>query len=59
MFIGTVFTPWALIWGSVPIAVTLIGWFWPTREETERHNAVEVKPDEARERELELGDLMS
>jgi cytochrome c oxidase subunit I+III len=31
MFIGSIFTPWALVWGSLPIAVTLTLWFWPTR----------------------------
>jgi cytochrome c oxidase subunit I+III len=29
MLIGSIFTPWAVVWGSVPVAVTLIGWFWP------------------------------
>jgi cytochrome c oxidase subunit 1 len=29
MLIASVFSPWAVIWGSVPIAVALIGWFWP------------------------------
>ena len=29
LFVGSMFTPWALVWGSVPLAVTLIGWFWP------------------------------
>jgi hypothetical protein len=28
-FIGSIFTPWAVLWGTPPIAVTLIGWFWP------------------------------
>jgi cytochrome c oxidase subunit 1 len=28
-FIGSIFTPWAVVWGSIPVAVTLIGWFWP------------------------------
>jgi len=28
-FIGSIFTPWAVVWGSVPIAITLVGWFWP------------------------------
>jgi hypothetical protein len=23
------FTPWALVWGSIPLAVALMGWFWP------------------------------
>ncbi|MFD2347885.1 cytochrome c oxidase subunit I [Sinorhizobium terangae] len=29
MLIGSIFTPWAVVWGSIPIAVCLIGWFWP------------------------------
>jgi cytochrome c oxidase subunit 1 len=28
-FLGSIFTPWAVVWGAVPIALTLIGWFWP------------------------------
>jgi cytochrome c oxidase subunit I len=32
LFIGSIFTPWALVWGAVPIAVTLTMWFWPQRE---------------------------
>jgi cytochrome c oxidase subunit I len=27
--IGSIFTPWAVVWGAVPVGVTLIGWFWP------------------------------
>ncbi|TGV62748.1 cytochrome ubiquinol oxidase subunit I, partial [Mesorhizobium sp. M00.F.Ca.ET.149.01.1.1] len=27
--IWSIFTPWAVVWGSIPIAVALIGWFWP------------------------------
>jgi cytochrome c oxidase subunit 1 len=30
MLISSVFTPWAVVWGSIPIGVGLIGWFWPT-----------------------------
>ncbi|PBB65983.1 cytochrome c oxidase subunit I [Mesorhizobium sp. WSM4312] len=29
MLIWSIFTPWAVVWGSIPIAVALIGWFWP------------------------------
>jgi cytochrome c oxidase subunit 1 len=28
-FIGSIFTPWAIIWGGVPTMITLLGWFWP------------------------------
>ena len=29
LLIGSVFTPWALVYGSPPVFVTLVGWFWP------------------------------
>jgi cytochrome c oxidase subunit 1 len=29
-FIGSIFTPWAVVWGTPPIGITLIGWFWPS-----------------------------
>jgi cytochrome c oxidase subunit I len=29
MLIWSIFTPWAVVWGSIPIALALIGWFWP------------------------------
>jgi hypothetical protein len=29
MFLGSVFTAWAVPIGAAPIAVTLILWFWP------------------------------
>jgi cytochrome c oxidase subunit I+III len=44
LFIGSIFTPWAVVWGSIPVAITLIGWFWPSKEETRKHIRVEVKP---------------
>jgi cytochrome c oxidase subunit I len=28
-FIGSIFTPYAVVWGAIPIAITLTGWFWP------------------------------
>jgi cytochrome c oxidase subunit 1 len=29
LFIGSIFTPWAIPIGAVPVAVALTGWFWP------------------------------
>jgi hypothetical protein len=29
--LGSIFTPWAVVYGTVPIFVTLVGWFWPKR----------------------------
>jgi heme/copper-type cytochrome/quinol oxidase subunit 1 len=31
-FIGSIYTPWAVVWGTPPVAVALIGWFWPSSE---------------------------
>jgi cytochrome c oxidase subunit 1 len=35
-FIGSIFTPWALPVSIVPLAVTLIGWFWPRKKKRQR-----------------------
>ncbi|HYD36344.1 MAG TPA: cytochrome ubiquinol oxidase subunit I, partial [Allosphingosinicella sp.] len=29
MFVSSMFTPWAVLIGSVPVAAALIAWFWP------------------------------
>ena len=31
MFLGSIFSPWALVWGAPGIAITITGWFWPSR----------------------------
>lgn len=31
LFVGSIFTPWALVWGAVPVAIGLTIWFWPQR----------------------------
>jgi hypothetical protein len=28
MLIWSIFSPWAVIWGSIPVAITLVGWFF-------------------------------
>jgi cytochrome c oxidase subunit I+III len=49
LFIGSIFTPWALIWGAVPVTVALIGWFWPSEKKTRLERENEVKPGTGRE----------
>ncbi len=44
LFIGSIFTPWAMIWGAIPVAITLTAWFWPKDGETAEHLALERKP---------------
>jgi heme/copper-type cytochrome/quinol oxidase subunit 1 len=29
VLIWSIFTPWAVVWGSVPVAIALVAWFWP------------------------------
>jgi cytochrome c oxidase subunit I len=29
VLIWSIFTPWAVVWGSVPVAIALVVWFWP------------------------------
>jgi cytochrome c oxidase subunit I+III len=29
MLIGSIFTPWAVLWGSIPVAIAITIWFWP------------------------------
>jgi cytochrome c oxidase subunit I+III len=41
-FIGSIFTPWGITIGAVPIAITLIGWFWPDKQSAERRRAREI-----------------
>jgi cytochrome c oxidase subunit I+III len=41
LFIGSIFTPWALVWGAIPVAITLTAWFWPRISEALRHREVE------------------
>jgi cytochrome c oxidase subunit 1 len=33
LFIGSIFTPWAVVWGSVPVAIAVTAWFWPKKDE--------------------------
>jgi cytochrome c oxidase subunit 1 len=29
LLVTSMFTPWAVIWGAVPVFIALVGWFWP------------------------------
>jgi cytochrome c oxidase subunit I+III len=44
LFIGSIFTPWAVVWGSIPVAIAMTIWFWPTVAEARRHRALEKRP---------------
>jgi len=31
VFVGAIFTPWAVVLGAIPVFIALTGWFWPHR----------------------------
>lgn len=31
LFIGSIFTPWAVLWGAIPVFVAMVCWFWPRK----------------------------
>jgi cytochrome c oxidase subunit 1 len=43
-FIASIFTPWAILWGMVLVAVVLIAWFWPSQKESAEELALEKIP---------------
>jgi cytochrome c oxidase subunit I+III len=47
-FVGSIFTPWALPVAIVPLAITLIGWFWPREDRTEQAEERSSRLEEAR-----------
>jgi cytochrome c oxidase subunit I+III len=44
LFIGSIFTPWAVVWAAVPVAIAVTLWFWPGKDETRRNREIEVNP---------------
>jgi cytochrome c oxidase subunit I+III len=47
-FIASIFTPWAVPVFALPIAITLIGWFWPKAEDKRREAEAAAELSEAR-----------
>jgi cytochrome c oxidase subunit I+III len=50
LFIGSIFNPWAVVVGAVPVFITLTGWFWPKKP-----NAEERAPEEVKRKQSEQG----
>jgi cytochrome c oxidase subunit I+III len=46
LFVASIFTPWAIVWGSIPFAIALTGWFWPRKADTAEHCRLERKPSD-------------
>ena len=41
LFIWSIFNAWGVVWGAIPLAITLTGWFWPTKKEAKEHREEE------------------
>jgi cytochrome c oxidase subunit I+III len=44
LFVGSIFTPWAVVWAAIPVAIAATAWFWPKRSTTEVRTTSEVRP---------------
>jgi len=44
LFIWSIFTPWAVVYASLPVAVAMILWFWPKRASNAFAAAREQRP---------------
>jgi cytochrome c oxidase subunit I len=40
MFVSSIFSPWAVVFGAVPVAIALVAWFWPKSPEPEQEPVI-------------------
>jgi cytochrome c oxidase subunit 1 len=41
LFIWSIFSPWGVLWGSIPIAIAVTIWFWPKSREPSTEPVIE------------------
>jgi cytochrome c oxidase subunit 1 len=46
LFVGSIFTPWAVVWAAVPVAIGATYWFWPKKDIVEQRTGSERSPYE-------------
>jgi cytochrome c oxidase subunit I len=51
LYIGSMFTPWAVVWFSPLVMITLIGWFWPKGKEADWETDEKIRNGEIQVRE--------
>jgi cytochrome c oxidase subunit 1 len=44
LFVGSIFTPWAVVWAALPVAAGATWWFWPKKDIVEQRTGSEVSP---------------
>jgi cytochrome c oxidase subunit I+III len=47
LFVWSIFSPWAVVWGSIPVFITLTGWFWPRHGRAPRAVASDIEAGQA------------
>jgi len=40
MFVSSIFSPWAVLFGAIPATIALIGWFWPKSPEPDQEPTI-------------------
>ena len=51
LFINSIFTPWAVVWWSLPVTAAMIAWFWPRGGKTPQQIEQSVARGEIRAQE--------
>jgi cytochrome c oxidase subunit I+III len=54
LFIGSIFTPWAVVWGAFPAFVAMVMWFWPKKGYSPRELEALIEAGEMTPREQVL-----
>jgi cytochrome c oxidase subunit 1 len=44
LFVGSIFTPWAVVWAAAPVAIAATLWFWPKRAIVQERVRSEARP---------------
>ena len=44
LFVGSIYTPWAVVWAAAPVAIGATLWFWPKRAVVEQRVRSESAP---------------
>jgi cytochrome c oxidase subunit 1 len=44
LFVGSIFTPWAVVWAAIPVAIATTFWFWPKKDSSDNRVRSEVAP---------------
>jgi cytochrome c oxidase subunit I+III len=54
LFIGSIFTPWAVVWGAIPCFIAMVLWFWPREGYSPRELKEHIEAGKATPREQVL-----